>query len=103
MAERMHRAQILLPPEQHKAIREIALEENRSISDVVRDLVQQYLDERSRSARLQNELEALNGLRRIREQAEERYGGIYPGDILAESRAEREEQIARTQKGEDQA
>jgi Arc/MetJ-type ribon-helix-helix transcriptional regulator len=90
MAERMHRAQILLPPEQHKAIREIALEENRSISDVVRDLVQQYLDERSRSARLQNELEALNG-------------GIYPGDILAESRAEREEQIARTQKGEDQA
>lgn len=101
MAERMHRAQILLPPEQHKAIRKIALEENRSISDVVRDLVQQYLDERSRTARLQNELDALNTLRRIREQAEQRYGGFYPGDILAEVRAEREEQIARVQKDKD--
>jgi hypothetical protein len=101
MAERMHRAQILLPPEQHRAIREIAHQENRSISDVVRDLVQQFLDERSSSARLQIELEALNALRQIREQAERRHGGYYTGDIVTEARTERDQQIAEVQQGED--
>jgi hypothetical protein len=39
----MHRAQILLDPLQHKALREIAEREGRSISSIVRDMIQEQL------------------------------------------------------------
>jgi len=102
MAQRMHRAQILLYPEQHRALSELALEEDRSISDVVRDILQQYLEERSHAARLQRERQALDDLRQIRERIEYRYG-VYQGDLVAEARAEREAQMNTVQSGEDGA
>lgn len=44
----MHRTQILLEPEQHKELAEIARSENRSLSDVVREMLQKQLEERKR-------------------------------------------------------
>ena len=44
----MHRTQILLEPEQHKELAEIARSENRSVSDVVREMLQKQLEERKR-------------------------------------------------------
>lgn len=41
----MYRAQILLEPEQHAALVEIARRERRSLSDVVRQMLQEQLDE----------------------------------------------------------
>ena len=41
----MHRTQILLEPEQHKALTEIAQREKRSLSDVVREMLEKQLDE----------------------------------------------------------
>ena len=40
----MYRTQILLEPEQHKALVEIAHQEKRSLSDVVRQMLQAQLD-----------------------------------------------------------
>ena len=46
----MYRTQILLEPEQHKALRDIAREEKRSLSDVVREMVDKQIAERKRQA-----------------------------------------------------
>ncbi len=42
----MYRTQILLEAEQHKALAEIARREKRSLSDVVREMLQKQLEER---------------------------------------------------------
>ena len=42
----MYRTQILLEHEQHKALAEIAQREKRSLSDVVREMLQKQLEER---------------------------------------------------------
>ena len=44
----MHRTQILLEPEQHKVLTEIAQREKRSLSDVVREMLQKQLEERKK-------------------------------------------------------
>jgi metal-responsive CopG/Arc/MetJ family transcriptional regulator len=44
----MHRTQILLEQEQHKALKAIARRENRSLSDVVREMLQKQLEERKK-------------------------------------------------------
>jgi predicted HicB family RNase H-like nuclease len=44
MAERLHRTQILLEPEQHRALAEIARREGRSLSDVVREMLRQQIE-----------------------------------------------------------
>jgi predicted CopG family antitoxin len=44
----MHRTQILLDPEQHKALKEIARRERRSLSDVVRTMLQKQIEERKK-------------------------------------------------------
>lgn len=44
----MYRFQILLDPDQHKALAEIARCENRSLSDVVREMIQKQLEERKK-------------------------------------------------------
>jgi predicted CopG family antitoxin len=44
----MYRTQILIEPEQHKALAEIARREKRSLSDVVREMLQEQLEERKK-------------------------------------------------------
>lgn len=44
----MQRTQILLEPEQHKALREIANKEGRSLSDLIRQMLDEQLKERNR-------------------------------------------------------
>ena len=46
----MHRAQILLEPEQHQMLAEIARQEQRSLSAVVRDMLAQQLTARKKKA-----------------------------------------------------
>jgi predicted DNA-binding ribbon-helix-helix protein len=41
----MHRSQILLEPEQHKTLTEIAHQENRSLSDLIREMVDKQIAE----------------------------------------------------------
>jgi predicted transcriptional regulator len=43
---KMHRAQILLDPDQHDALAEIAQRDGSSISEIVRNVVESWLIER---------------------------------------------------------
>lgn len=85
-----YRAQILLEPEQHRALAEMAHHEDKSLSEVMREILSQYFQEQ-KVRRLQAR-EALERLVRIREKNEREFG-VYSGDLLAEVRAERERQI----------
>ena len=89
-----YRAQILLEPEQHKTLQEIAEREGRSLSDVAREVIQRGLDAREREmgAVWLKRTEALGRLNQIREAIQEQHG-IYEGDLLGEVRKEREQQI----------
>jgi hypothetical protein len=48
MTHAFYRAQILLEPEQHRILQEIARREKRSMSDVVRDMLKRQLAERKK-------------------------------------------------------
>jgi predicted DNA-binding protein len=99
MMSTLYRAQLLLESDQHEALAEIAQQEGRSISDLVREIVQQHLNERNEMARKQRELQALERLTQIRARLKEEHG-TYQGDLLAAVRAEREEEMVRIWQGE---
>ncbi len=104
MGQRMQRTQLLLEPEQHRALAEIARQEGRSISDVVREMVQRQIEQRRESARADRErrLAALGRIRRHRDQAIERRGGrLIDLDVVALIRQAREERDARALNGFD--
>ena len=46
----MYRTQILLEPEQHKILTDIARQEKRSVSDVLREMVDKQIAERKQMA-----------------------------------------------------
>ena len=46
----MYRTQILLEPEQHKILTEIARQENRSLSDLIREMVDHQIARRNQMA-----------------------------------------------------
>lgn len=98
MAERMHRTQILLEPGQHQALGQIARHEGRSISDLVREIIQQALDQREeeRNATIARRLAALDRIREHREAILARRGGKpLDFDVVEEINQAREERDAR--------
>ena len=95
--EKLQRTQILLEPQQHRSLYELAQAEGRSMSELVREAVAQYLVEHDdRQDRWQANLEELT---RIREEIQERFG-VYPGDLVAELREERADELERRMFGE---
>ncbi|HEV8636366.1 MAG TPA: ribbon-helix-helix domain-containing protein [Chloroflexota bacterium] len=99
MAVTFHRTQVLLEPEQHRALSALARREGRSMSDLLREIVRREL------ARREQELEAkkrqwLEGLERIEQRKQEmlaRRGGkpidIDVVQLINEARDERIDQI----------
>jgi hypothetical protein len=63
---KMHRAQILLEPEQHQELAEIAQERGTSISEIVRTAVREWLAERSQDEIVRQRLEALKQIEQHR-------------------------------------
>lgn len=92
MSKRMHRSQILLEPEQHKALAEIAEEKQRSISEIVREILREWLAEKKRFEQHKQELEALHKLTDIRHSIQE-VKGNYIGDLIEEIREARQEDL----------
>ena len=92
MSGNKYRAQVLLEPEQHQAIAEMAAERGESISQVMREIVGEYLAARDKEAERQRFLEALEALREIREEMQERFGMIDP-NFLEEIREERAREL----------
>lgn len=94
-----YRAQILLEPEQHAALAQAARREDRSISDLVREIVDRWLEEQDRQTQLTRELQALDELTRMRLAIQDEHG-VYTGDLLEDARAERDDDMDRVWRGE---
>lgn len=92
--EKLQRTQILLEPQQHRSLYALAQAEGRSMSELVREAVAQYLVEHDDETQSEQETDALEKLVQFREKIEARYG-VYSGDLVSETRAEREEEIER--------
>lgn len=95
-----YRAQILLEPEQHEALVQTAQRENRSISDLVREIVAEWLSQQDHLLQRKRELQALEELTALRLKIQEEHG-VYYGDLLEESRAERDEELERALRGDE--
>jgi predicted CopG family antitoxin len=95
MGERLYRTQILLEPEQHKELAQIARLEGRSVSDVIRELLRQQLEQRklSREETKSRRLAALERIRKHREEIIAENGGQYLDfDVIGAIEQAREEQ-----------
>lgn len=95
MGERKYRAQILLEPEQHKALADLAQRRGTSISQVVRDIVGEYLVEQD--TEVERRLAAIERIREHRAEMLAERGGK-PLDIdfaalIEEMREERAEEL----------
>ena len=102
MGERYHRSQLLLDPEQHDQMRQIAQREGRSISDVAREAINLGLDALAsdEGVRLRRRSLALEGLDQIRQKVHAA-SGIYEGDLIAEARADRDSDQERVHRGDE--
>ncbi len=93
MGERMHRTQILIEPEQHRALSDLAKEERKSVSEVVREILREYFENRSVEARWKNRDKTLLRAQRVRKAImEERDGkpiGLNIADVIVAMREER--------------
>ncbi|MGI8589122.1 MAG: ribbon-helix-helix protein, CopG family [Chloroflexia bacterium] len=69
MTKRLYRTQILLELEQHRALVDIAAQEGRSVSELVREMLNAQLEQRERPAEAdkQRQLAALERIRLHRE------------------------------------
>ena len=88
MHQTKYRAQILLEPEQHQALSEIAAQRQQSISHVVREIVQEYLVERDLDEQQRREIQAIQALAQLRQEIQAQHG-LISEDLLAEARDER--------------
>jgi|GEM_PF-1547441 plasmid stability protein len=97
MGERFYRAQLLMQPDLHRRLRQIARREGRSISDVSRDLLEYALNQREkeRTARL----ERVRALRRVAEQIQLELGekriDLDVVELIQEEREERLRELGR--------
>jgi hypothetical protein len=97
MDERMYRAQILLHPEQHRRLEEIARREGRSISAVTRQVIDAGLKTMEKEADLwEKRAQVLSELRAIRE----KQPFEYTGNLIEEVRQEQEEDLVRLWRGD---
>lgn len=94
----LHRTQVLLEPEQHRELTRIARLEHKSLSEVIREVVQRELDRRQADQRAVRETR-LRILREARRRAEEyvaEHGPVPEFDPVAEleaGRAERDDRV----------
>jgi predicted DNA-binding protein len=96
MSRTLYRAQVLLESEQQAQIAELAHRQGRSFSELLREIVQQYLDEQAElSHQRQSAFEQLKAHRE--EMLTARNGRVLEFDIqtlIDEMRQERDDEIA---------
>jgi Arc/MetJ-type ribon-helix-helix transcriptional regulator len=97
MGQTKYRAQILLEPEQHAALVEAAEREKRSISEIVRMAVSQWLDERRADENLRRRLQALDQIDQHREAILTRRNGdpleLDLAETIKQVREERDDEL----------
>ena len=76
MAEKMDRTQILLKPEQHKTLAELSKQQNKSISELVRDYLDQVFEkQKQEEERKEKQLALLEEIRQNNEEIKKNYDG----------------------------
>jgi hypothetical protein len=95
-----YRAQILLEPEQHRFLVEIAKQEGRSLSDLMRGIVDEWLVKKADAQVWSDRLKSIERLSSIRERVEKTYG-VYSGDLVGESHDEHAQDVDRIWRGEE--
>ena len=94
---KMHRAQILLDPEQHSTLAQIARREGSSISEIVRTAVQEWLAGREDDELLRQRLEGIEVIRKHRKALLAQRGGqpleIDVDRLIDQMRAERGDEL----------
>lgn len=94
MTQPLHRTQILLEPQQHQELTRIAAREDRSLSDLLREIVRRDL-ERRQTDEERVRREQLEAIQRIHEHRKERLAKLPPDarqlDYVEELRQAREE------------
>jgi len=85
-----HGMQISLDPERYQAVTDLAEHQERPVTEVVREVIDLGLEQVKR--RKQRKIQALSELDALRRKLESRVG-VYPGNPIAEVRAERERQV----------
>ena len=98
MAEHLQQSPILLEPEQHEKLARIASQEHRTISELVREILQAELERREEATECREQrLEQLEQLKRHREEMLARRGGkplnVNVAELLNEMRDERDDEI----------
>jgi predicted transcriptional regulator len=92
-----YRAQILLEPEQHKKLAEIAAQAGRSVSDVVREAVAEYVVIKTNEGERERRRIALEKIRQHREEMLHENGGkpfeIDVVELINQMREERDNEL----------
>jgi hypothetical protein len=88
----LRRAQLLLDKEQHAKLGEMARESGRSMSEVVRQIMDEHIARLSEDKATQTALIALDELAQIRQTIEKRHGTL-PGSLLESLREERDSEL----------
>ena len=84
MSKRMHRTQILIEPEQHQMLSDLAKAEHKSISEMIREILREYFNNQSGEARWRNRDKTLRRARRVRNSIlDERNGKPIDLDMIA--------------------
>ncbi len=91
--------QIYLERKQYQDLKEIAHLLNRSLSGLVRGILEEWLKLSKRGIPNDRELQALYQLTLLRKKIEDQHG-TYPGDLLNDAREERDQDIERVWRGE---
>jgi hypothetical protein len=79
----LHRAQILLEPDQHRELERRARDSQRSISELVRESVDEYLARHSEADAAARALSALDGLSALRSELQREHGTLDAGSLAA--------------------
>ncbi|HLE15967.1 MAG TPA: hypothetical protein VI776_14560 [Anaerolineales bacterium] len=94
-----YRTHLLLDPDQHKNLAQLAKLEGRSISELTREFVQEGIEQRQRlfAVEKQRRLQVLEKTRQVRLAIMREHGGVpldvsFP-DLISELREERDDQI----------
>ena len=100
MTEQQRHQPLVLEPEQYAVLTQLATQQHQTISEVAVEVVRLGLETlRQAKQRQRQPQKALKRLNALREEIQQAHG-TYPGDLVTEVRAEREEQIERIIAGE---
>jgi len=99
MAEPLHRTQILLREDQHRALVRRAEREKTSMSELIRSLIDDELQRRdfARRERIHRRKAALESIRKHHDEILETRGGrpieVDPSDLVQQIREERDDEV----------